>query len=397
VTGPGHRISSFSRDAATILVFALAPAAGVGIARFAYSLLLPDMRASLGWSYSAAGFMNTINAVGYLVGAGIAAGAIRRVGQFSAIFFGTLACVIALAVSAMTGNFVVLSLARLAAGIGAAVAFVGGGVAAAQLSQHHPRRAAFLLSLYYVGPGLGIFISGLGTPLLLERLGPGSWWIAWGALAALTAILTLALLLVQRKEVASPATAAAAEHAPLMPMTAILAGYVLFSVGSIAYLTFMIAWLRDAGAGGLAQSAFWSLLGFGGICAPLLWSWAIAVLTGGRGVAAMATVTLAATLTALLIDHRILQLASAFVFGSAFFAVVTATTAFVRRNFPPTAWASGVGAMTVAFGLGQTLGPVLSGAISDASGNLSLGLLISAVIIAAGAIVAAVQSELARV
>jgi hypothetical protein len=28
--------------------------------------VLPDMRDSLNWSYSAAGFMNTINAVGYL-------------------------------------------------------------------------------------------------------------------------------------------------------------------------------------------------------------------------------------------------------------------------------------------------------------------------------------------
>src|SRR5262245_10833594 len=44
------------RAAATILILALAPAIGVGIARFAYSLLLPDMRASLGWSYAAAGF-----------------------------------------------------------------------------------------------------------------------------------------------------------------------------------------------------------------------------------------------------------------------------------------------------------------------------------------------------
>src|SRR5215471_10122669 len=85
---------------ATVCVLALAPAIGVGIARFSYSLLLPDMRASLGWSYAAAGFMNTVNAAGYLIGALAAAGAIRRIGESGAIFYGSLVCVIALALSA---------------------------------------------------------------------------------------------------------------------------------------------------------------------------------------------------------------------------------------------------------------------------------------------------------
>lgn len=108
-----HGDRALWRDGATILILALAPAIGVGIARFAYSLVLPDMRASLDWSYAAAGFMNTINAVGYLVGALAAAAVIRRIGQFGAIFYGSLACVIALAVSALSGNFLLLSLAGL--------------------------------------------------------------------------------------------------------------------------------------------------------------------------------------------------------------------------------------------------------------------------------------------
>jgi cyanate permease len=101
------------RDAAIIVILALAPAIGVGIARFSYSLLLPDMRASLGWSYAAAGFMNTVNAAGYLIGALAAAGAIRRIGESGAIFYGSLVCVIALALSAASENFLVLSAARL--------------------------------------------------------------------------------------------------------------------------------------------------------------------------------------------------------------------------------------------------------------------------------------------
>ena len=191
------------RAVATVCVLALAPAIGVGIARFAYSLLLPDMRASLGWTYAAAGFMNTVNAAGYLIGASIAAAIMRRIGQHGAIVRGSLACVLALALSTVTDNFTVLSLARLAAGIGGAVAFVAGGVAAVRIAQRHAGHAAFLVSLYYIGPGLGILLSGIITPALLVELGPGSWWVGWGVFAVLTAIMRAVLALARLETPAS--------------------------------------------------------------------------------------------------------------------------------------------------------------------------------------------------
>ena len=74
------RQSPYAHPARLILILSLAPAIGLGIGRFAYALVLPDMRDTLGWSYSAAGFMNTINAVGYLAGALFASRMIRRFG-----------------------------------------------------------------------------------------------------------------------------------------------------------------------------------------------------------------------------------------------------------------------------------------------------------------------------
>ena len=48
---------------------ALGAAVSLGLARFSYALLLPPMRADLGWSYFVAGAMNTVNAAGDLAGA----------------------------------------------------------------------------------------------------------------------------------------------------------------------------------------------------------------------------------------------------------------------------------------------------------------------------------------
>ena len=50
------------------LALSLGAAISLGITRFAYGLLLPPMRTDLGWSYTLAGAMNTVNALGYLLG-----------------------------------------------------------------------------------------------------------------------------------------------------------------------------------------------------------------------------------------------------------------------------------------------------------------------------------------
>src|SRR5947208_15658625 len=105
--------ASSAHAARLILILSLAPTIGLGIGRFAYSLVLPDMRDSLGWSYSAAGFMNTINAAGYLVGALMASRLIKRYGLSAAIHSGTLTRVPTLAACVLSGNFVGVSLARV--------------------------------------------------------------------------------------------------------------------------------------------------------------------------------------------------------------------------------------------------------------------------------------------
>jgi MFS-type transporter involved in bile tolerance (Atg22 family) len=51
--------------------------------------------------------------------------------------------------------------------------------------------------------------------------------------------------------------------------------------------------------------------------------------------------------------------------------------------------------MTVAFGLGQAIGPILSGAITDVTGDLSIGLQSSVAFLAVGALLAAFQRDLA--
>jgi len=390
---PDRRLP-YAHPARLILILSLTPTVGLGIGRFAYSLVLPDMRDSLGWSYSAAGFMNTINAVGYLAGALIASKLIERFGLSAAVRWGTLACVVSLALCAMSGNFVILSFARLLGGVGAAIAFVASGALAAMIAQSRPERANFLLSLFYAGPGLGILSSGLIAPFVLQAFGPGSWWIVWWAMTLLAVAMTIPLLLAPIDTKADIADAATPTKFAIWPVLIYLAGYFLFGAGYIAYMTFMIAYVRDAGGGAVAQSAFWCLIGASAFVTPWVWRGVLARNSGGVSTAVILGVN--ATGAALpLFGHSTAWLAaSALVFGVSFFAVVGSTTAFVRFNYPPSEWPAGIAAMTIAFGIGQTLGPIAVGAITDTLGNLSYALNVSAAMLALGAVLAAFQGKL---
>jgi predicted MFS family arabinose efflux permease len=376
-----------------ILIVSLAPTICLGIGRFAYSLVLPDMRDSLGWSYSAAGFMNTINAVGYLAGALVASRVIKRVGLAASVRWGTLACVASLALCALSGNFVVLSFARLLTGLGAAFGFIGGAALAATIAQSEPKRANFLLSLFYAGPGLGIVASGLIAPFTLQAFGPGSWWIVWWAMTLLSVAMTLPLLLAEIDTKAGIADAAPAKFAT-GPVLIYLAGYFLFGAGYIAYMTFMIAYVRDGGGGAAAQSAFWCLIGVSAFVTPWLWRRVLAMDRGGLSTAIILGLNAVGAGLPLFGHSPLLLATSAVVFGVSFFALVGSTTAFVRFNYPPASWPAGIAAMTIAFGIGQILGPIAVGAITDAFGSLSYALNVSAAMLALGAILTAFQRKL---
>ena len=91
-----------------IVGLAMGPAVALGLGRFAYALLLPPMRADLGWSFAQAGGMNTANAAGYLVGALVAAPVGRRMGDKRVFAISLALSALAVGASGLTADYVAL-------------------------------------------------------------------------------------------------------------------------------------------------------------------------------------------------------------------------------------------------------------------------------------------------
>ncbi|MEV8563409.1 YbfB/YjiJ family MFS transporter [Streptomyces sp. NPDC051917] len=64
-----------------------------------------------------------------------------------------------------------------------------------------------------------------------------------------------------------------------------------------------------------------------------------------------------------------------------------------RRMLPQHAWTSGIAWLTVAFSVGQAVGPLVSGNLSDSGGGIAKGLWLSVILLALSAVAALAQRE----
>lgn len=374
----------------TALALGLAAAVSLGLARFSYALLLPPMRAELGWNYFTAGAMNTVNAAGYLAGALLAPPVLARWDARRVMLAGGAAAGLLLITHGLVHSDAALFVLRALTGLASAAGFVGGALLAARLATEAGAPAGLVLGLYYGGTGLGIVMSALGVPAL-------GWRGGWGLLGVLSLVATGITALGTRALSAPPVRGAPRVRARLAPLAWGLAGYMLFGMGYIGYMTFIVTLLREQGLAAPVITAFYAVLGLGVVASSWLWAGLLQRHRGGRPQALLNGLLALATLLPVLGTHPLLVFVSGALFGSVFLSVVASTTALVRHNLAPAAWASGIAAFTVVFALGQIVGPSLVGLVADSGrgpAGLARGLLLSAGALALGSLLAMRQRAL---
>ena len=366
------------------LALSVGAAISLGVTRFAYGLLLPPMRDDLGWTYTLAGGMNTANAVGYLIGALATPRLLRRVGPSVLLWSGALLAALFMGLSGFFTDADVLLVQRLLAGVASAVVFVAGGLMAARLGTRSPAQAGLLLGLYYGGTGLGIAVSALLVPWVLELAHTQlhgwrfAWWVLAGVCIAGTLVLRWPARVISSWEAAAPAQSQEQVAFSWKPFGFALSGYGMFGVGYIGYMTFVVALLRNQGASPTAVMVFYALLGLAVMASSRIWAGLLDRHRGGGAMALLNALLGVAIVLPALTQNLGLLLLSGALFGGVFLSIVASTTALVRHNLPQSAWAQGISAFTIVFAAGQIVGPTMVGWIADGAGGLERGLLISA-------------------
>jgi hypothetical protein len=200
-------------------------------------------------------------------------------------------------------------------------------------------------------------------------------------------------------DIAEPSSARASARWPWRFCMPILSAYFIFGLGYIAYMTFMVAWVRhhtaDATLLAMTTSVMWGLLGVATLLAPVLWARLFNGRRDGMPMGAALFVLTAGAALPLVLPNLAGIWLSAMLVGGSVFMVPSAVTGFVKGNLARPAWGNAMAVATSLFAIGQTIGPAACGWISDRAGSLSFGLAVSAAMLLLSGVLAMWQKPLA--
>ncbi|MDT8441789.1 MAG: YbfB/YjiJ family MFS transporter [Desulfuromonadales bacterium] len=377
-----------------VAVGTLTIAACLGLARFAFGMLLPSMRDALAMSYDQMGFLGTANFTGYLAAVALAPLLLRRFSPRQMITGGLLliaACMFA--ISASSGYTSVLTLYSLV-GIGSGFANIPLMVLVSFWFRRERRgRAAGLM---VIGSGFAIILSGFLIPWLNDRFGASGWRVSWLVLAGLVLLVAVIAAVLIRNDPAEkglePFGQPGIDYEPgeargrlsVVQVLGHLGGlYFIFGATYVIYGTFIVTTMIEEYAFVEASAGlFWSWVGLFSLLSGILFG-ALSDRIGRKGglMAVYAVQTVAYLLAGSKIGTPAI-FASVVLYGVAMFAAPAIMAAAVGDYLGKARAAAAFSFITVCFAIGQTLGPAIAGILAERSGSFTPSYLASSALTA---------------
>ncbi len=357
----------------------------VGVARFAYTPLLPVMQQQTWLSDADGGWLAALNYAGYMLGA-LTAASIGSIRLKDTLYRLTLVlALVSTAGMALTESFWAWAALRFVAGFSSSGAMLlASGLILHWLIQHGQRGE---LGIHFAGVGLGMLLAALAVELMMGLA--LDWQAQWWGFALLAVVLLVpAWGWLPRP--ARPLEGGTGGQRQAQPpsrtfMRLMLAAYFCAGYGYVISATFIVAIVeREPLLAGAGNWTF-ALVGLAAAPAVMLWD-LVARWIGYLGalIAAMALQVVGIVLPALT-DSLAGVLVSAVLYGGTFLGCVSLVLTMAGRLYPQSP-ARLMGRMTLAYGAAQILAPALTGMLAEASGHYDTGLWLAGGFVALGAV-----------
>lgn len=352
----------------------------VGLARFAYTPLLPVMRLDAGLTAAGGGWLATFNYLGYLASTVLVA----RVGDMQLKFrfyrIGLVLAVVSTGLMGTTTDMAIWGVLRFVAGLSSTAGLLLASGLVLNWLLAHQRRPQ--LGLHFAGLGVGIAVSGLAAAAMADQLVSSRQWIALGTLAVVFLIPAWAWM--PPPAAISSATGANAPPPPGRRWRWLLiASYFCAGVGFVVSATFIVAILVQTPAFAGHGSGVWVLVGLTAIPSTFAWD----RLSNRLGLirALMLAYALQATSFVLpLLDGGLWAgAASAVLFGLTFAGIVSLTLTVVGRHYPHNP-AKAMATLTLSYGVAQIIAPAIAGTLARDSGSYQGALVLAAIMMVIG-------------
>ncbi|AYG69096.1 MULTISPECIES: YbfB/YjiJ family MFS transporter [unclassified Rhizobium] len=240
---------------------------GIGLARFAYTPLLPAIVDAHWFEASAAAYLGAANLSGYLVGALLGRPVAARISTILTLRIMMLAATAAFFACAFPISFPWFFTWRFAAGLAGGALMVL--AAPTVLPLVAPSRRGLASGVIFMGIGAGVALSGTLVPLLLQQ-GLRETWLGLGILSLLLTIIAWAGW---PRDIASHSVQP--HHATHVPkrwtLRALYIEYALNAAGWVPHMIFLVDFVAHGLGKGLQVGAeYWVLFGLGATIGPIL-------------------------------------------------------------------------------------------------------------------------------
>jgi len=362
----------------------------LGLARFSFGMILPNMQIDFDMNATQAGIVGSANFLGYFIGLFIVSKFYVKFGVAKLISRALFTQAVGMILMAFAPHYIFVTLIFIIIGFFGALANIAVMTYIAQVVPPHIKGRA--TGIVVAGIGLSVIVSGTIVPFV-EVFSPISWRISWSIFAF---FIIFIVFFTYRTLVSFVPHASNKQihdslllkdifsHIPFIK-TGLL--YFVFGATAIMYMTFFVVaaitqWQVSTEISGI----FWAILGitsifsgpvFGMISDRIGRYSTLGILFGLQSVAH--------GLLAFNIPS-IFLLVSAGIFGFSTWAVPSIMATISSELFGPSHTARILSLVTIFFGMGQIIGPLAAGIVTDATGDFgvifgfsSIGLLFACV------------------
>ena len=356
----------------------------IGLARFSFGMVLPNMQIDLGLNTTQIGFIGSANFLGYLLGLFFTGKFYAKFGPSTLIKRSLLTQSFCMLLMAMSSSYLFSSFLFGVAGFFGAMSNIAVMTYITQIVPKSIKGKA--TGIVVTGIGSSIIFSGMIVPLFDKFYDEFSWRISWFSFAIIIFIISFII----KKGLSFPL------HVNTVKITSsyslkntfkdvrflqVASIYFLFGITYVVYMTFFVLaaevqWQVNTEISGI----FWTLLGFASLLSGLVFG-TIADKIGNYK-------TLSLIFFIQIIAHSILSFnspitlvwISALLFGLSAWGVPTIMALLSSELFGSQHTAKILSFVTIFFAIGQIVGPVGAGYIIDTFNKFSNTFLITSIL-----------------
>ena len=376
-----NRLLDRNDNLAILIAGIFAIIVGVGVARFAFTSLIPSMLENY-LDITFAGILASLNFAGYLSGS-ILSVFIKDMNQKVLLFrIGLALAVLTTFVLAFSTNNNYWIIARIIGGFAGAMALVvGSAIVMTKLQMENKTKA---MGIHFSGIGFSILVTDLINRYVLSV--SGSWAISWQVLAIFGAVLSvysIYILSFDKKINQNPVKHKFDTSIFSIFVILLIMAYFTEGVGFVVQGTFLPDIVNNLpGLQGYGNIT-WTLVGLAGIPSCIIWM-RLAFKYGSVNIIIIALlIQTIGILIPTFTNNIYLNLLSGVFYGGTFIGLVALFMNLggqLAKNNPVVL----MGALTTSYGVGQVIAPLYSVYLIERFGNYDYALYLTAFIVFGG-------------